>query len=149
MVWPHDAWVEIAQTEYILMQTPNPENIMEIIFVPHQAFWLTPNESTAKFRAVAFGEAEFEEMGFEAVEAVVKTEPGDDVPDDMWYRYTACRQLYKFDPSTTGYILVAGKNFDGEWGATNVMKFTTPAEVENNAMRIKNAPERPLRPIKK
>ncbi len=144
-----DAWVNIEQTEFMLMQTPNPENIMETIFVPHQTFWLTPNEATAKFRAEVFTEAEFDEIGLEAAEAKVKTEAASGVPDDMWFRYKACRQSYKFDPSSSGYILVAGKNFEGEWGAVNVLKFTTPDEVEDSPLWIRNRPEKPLMPKKK
>ena len=67
----------------------------------------------------------------------------------MWFRYKACRQSYKFDPSSSGYILVAGKNFEGEWGAVNVLKFTTPDEVEDSPLWIRNRPEKPLMPKKK
>lgn len=140
------AWVDIEQTDYMLMQKPNPDNIMQIIWAPFQAFWLTPGEATVKFRSVAISEEEFNEMGIDAAKALVCADPPGNVPDDMWFRYTPCRQLFEFEPNTTGYMLAAGKNSNGEWGEVNILKFTTPETPQQNPMQLTPKMRLPLRP---
>lgn len=123
------AVVKVELDEYAMMLVPNPDNMLETINLPHQAFMFTPNEATVKWRAEAYTKEEFEAIGLEAAKAQVKTDPEIGVPDDMWFRYGKRTQRWQFDPGTSGYVLVAGKNAKGEWGEVSMLEFTTPDQL--------------------
>lgn len=121
------ATVSVAQADYSYNQKPDPAT-GQTTWVPFQAFNFTPDANCARYRAEVFTEDEYARMGEVAAFEAVRSEAPAGTPDDLWFRYGDARMIWEFAPDSTGYVLTAGKNANGEWGEVTVSKFTTPSE---------------------
>lgn len=92
-----------------------------------QFITFTPNDQTSEYRFNCYTADVYDENA-EDIKAYLCSDP--EMPTAYWFFYEPFTNEYQIDPGTECVVIAAGKNGNGEWGAVNELRFTTPNEED-------------------